>query len=151
MPALGIATDQKNDIYARHLVQNTLAPDICTTLHGRQVPALGVIARKAQAHGQYRHPGGVIELLPCHTHPVAQAITGWIVERHPGRIRQIARRLPRHEHFRRFRQLENGVWRALHLRFAQPALPHLRNQGLEIIAHLVIVERKYGQEKESSA
>src|SRR5690606_9862880 len=46
----------------------------------RQVSALGVLAGKAEAHGDDGELRGVVELLARHPHPVAQAVARAVVE-----------------------------------------------------------------------
>ena len=61
----------------------------------RQIRAFGIVARKAEGHGQDRHARSVIELLWRHTHPVAQTVARGVCERLTTVVHPHPRRLPR--------------------------------------------------------
>ena len=93
-------------------------PYTCAALHWRNVAAILVIARKAEAHRHNCDTARIIELVPRHAHPIAQTGTGWIIERDARRIGEITRRLPDNENTRRRRDLKDRVGRTLHVCFA---------------------------------
>ncbi len=93
-------------------------PYTCATFHWWNVAARFIIARKAEAHRHNCDTARIIELVPRHAHPIAQTVTGWIIERDARRIGEITGGLPGNKNTRRRRDLKDRVGRTLHVCFA---------------------------------
>ena len=60
--------------------QNAPPPCLCADFRRRQVAAIGIVAGKAEGHGDDRDAVAVIEGVVVHIEPVAQAVAGAIPE-----------------------------------------------------------------------
>ena len=118
MPALGIATNQEADLHRRERRQQLPPPRLGAAFHRRQVAPARIMAGKTEPHGHDGDAGGIVELCFGDAHPGAQAHARGVVERCPGPVGQIARRLAGHQDTCGGTRLKHGVRRVRHVIFA---------------------------------
>ena len=90
---LGILPYQQCQLQIRQLRQQLFMPLGGTFRAGRQITALAT-ARVTEPHGNNGNAVFVIEGLPVHLQPVAQAVPGRVIPGNPGFMHPRARRLP---------------------------------------------------------
>jgi hypothetical protein len=107
---------------------------------GRQIAFLGIVTGEAEAH---RHEGDgrlIVERRPVNAHPIAEAVTGCIIERQAGVVHAHPRCLPadgdartrRHPHH--WSRLMGELATARRIP-ADPARPDVSHQAIQVRCH----------------
>ena len=109
LPALRILADQDNQFYLRQMGQNFAMPGWRAFAPRRQISALGVIARKAEAHGDDGDFFGVVEYRVVQTEPVAQPVARSVGEGAARGVGAGAGCLPDNADARQWRCLDDGA------------------------------------------
>lgn len=78
MPGLRILPDDEHQLDLRHGLENLCAPAGGAFAARRQVPSLGVQARKTEAHRHDGNPRSVVKRRFIDPHPFPQAVAGRI-------------------------------------------------------------------------
>ena len=80
---LGVLTNHQCDFQLREVTQQLLSPGWSTfgpRWKVARLPCPGI----AKAHGQYCQQIRVIELIPCHAHPLAQPVSAGVIKWNTG-------------------------------------------------------------------
>lgn len=115
MPTLSITTDQNFQLYLRQTLKQRGMPRCRASFHRWNITARLVISRKTKPHRHHRNLRRVVENLFVDLQPVSQSIARGIREWSSRLHCQISRRLPRNQDFRRRGNLQDRLWRLLHV------------------------------------
>src|SRR3990167_2129960 len=93
MPLLRVRADKNRGPDLGKEIEEAPPPQRRAFLARRPVAALGVMARKAEAHRHDRDLRRIVENLGTDPEPIAQAVAGGVGERAPAFMNACARRL----------------------------------------------------------
>ena len=92
---LGVRSHQQNQLHIRHEIQQLRMP-LRREILTRRVIAVRALTGVVEIHRQQRNELGVVELLVCHAHPLAQLLTARVVPRDAAFLRGAPRCLTNH-------------------------------------------------------
>lgn len=110
VPALCVVADQQEKLQLRHGGEQAPMPLLATNPRRRQIRPTAVLPGKAERHRHGDNAPGVVKLVPIHAHPLAQALSGRVVEWQPAAMHVRAGRLAAHADPRRSRQPCHRPW-----------------------------------------
>ena len=100
MPALSVGADEQDEFERCQFRHEAPTPERRAFLARREIAAFGILTWKAEAHGGNGNARFVVENGGRHVHPLAQAITGAVVERFSGGVNFCSWCLPDDENSR---------------------------------------------------
>lgn len=130
MPAVGILTDDEREPDIWQQAQKLLPPGRRTLPPRRQVTRRSS-PRIAKSHRQNRKLLRIIENLAINPHPVAQAVTAWIIKRDTGLVHPCAGSLRRNQNARPAIHLKDRPGSKRQMSVAKPAGGGVFLQGFE--------------------